>query len=91
MVPVRAKVFIGDLHPGEIAIELYFGLLDSKGLIIGGEIVSLDSFKEVSSGLYNFSGEIECRFCGRQGFMLRVMPKHRELGAVYMPGLLLWG
>ncbi|HTY21038.1 MAG TPA: glycosyltransferase family 1 protein [Geobacteraceae bacterium] len=91
MVPVRAKVFIGDLHPGEIAIELYFGLLDSKGSIVGGEIVSLDSFKEISSGLYNFSGEIECRFCGRQGFMLRVMPKHRELGAVYMPGLLLWG
>jgi len=90
MVPVSAKVFIGDLPPGEIAIDLYFGLLDSMGSIVGGEIVSLDSVSELSPGLYWFSGEIECRFCGRQGFMLRVMPKHREMGAVYMPGLLIW-
>jgi starch phosphorylase len=91
VIPVSARVFIGDLHPAEIAVDLYFGLLDSRGSIIGGEIVSLDSVSELSSGLYSFSGEIECRFCGRQGFMLRVMPKHRELGAVYMPGLLIWG
>ncbi len=90
-VPVRAMVSIGNINPSEIAIDVYFGVLDSRGSIVGGELVSLDSIKEVSPGLYRFSGEIECRFCGRQGFMLRVMPNHPELGAVYEPGLLLWG
>jgi len=90
-VPVRANVIIGDIHPKEIAVDVYFGVLDSRGSIVGGEFVSLDSITEVATGLYQFSGEIECRFCGRQGFMLRVMPNHVELGRVYEPGLLLWG
>jgi starch phosphorylase len=90
-VPIRAKVFVGDISPGEVAVDVYFGVLDSRGSIIGGELVSLKSATDLGSGTYLFSGEIECRFCGRQGFMLRVMPKHSELGAVYEPGLLLWG
>ncbi|HEX2769366.1 MAG TPA: alpha-glucan family phosphorylase, partial [Geobacteraceae bacterium] len=90
-VPVRVKVFIGDVPPQEVAVDVYFGVLDSRGSIVGGELVSLSSVAELGPGLYRFSGEIECRFCGRQGFMLRVMPKHVDLGAVYEPGLLLWG
>jgi starch phosphorylase len=90
-VPVRAKVFIGDIPPKEVAVDVYFGVLDSRGSIIGGELVSLETSAELGNGLYQFSGAIECRFCGRQGFMLRVMPKHVALGAVYEPGLLLWG
>jgi starch phosphorylase len=91
IVPVSAKIHIGDILPEEVAVDVYFGLLDSRGSIIGGEIVSLNAAEEISKGLFSFSGEIECRFCGRQGFMLRVMPNHGELGTVYIPGLLLWG
>jgi glycogen phosphorylase len=90
-VPVRANVFIGGIQPKEIAVDIYSGVLDSRGFMEGGELVPLESITEISSGLYQFSGEIECRFCGRQGFMLRVMPNHVELGAIYEPGLLLWG
>jgi starch phosphorylase len=90
-VPVLANIFIGDINPKEIAVDIYFGVLDSRGVMVGGELVSLDSITGLTSGLYQFSGEIKCKFCGRQGFMLRVMPNHVELGAVYEPGLLLWG
>jgi starch phosphorylase len=90
-VPVQAKVFIGDIPPGEVAVDIYFGVLDSRGSIVGGELVSLKSVADLGSGTYLFSGELECRFCGRQGFMLRVMPKHLELGTVYEPGFLIWG
>jgi starch phosphorylase len=34
---------------------------------------------------------MECRFCGRHGFMLRVMPRHKTLGNIYEPGYLIWG
>jgi starch phosphorylase len=90
-VPVLANVFIGGINPEEIAVDIYSGVLNSRGFIDGGELVSLDSITELTSGLYRFSGEIKCRFCGRQGFMVRVMPNHAELGAIYEPGLLLWG
>ncbi|HEX9024726.1 MAG TPA: alpha-glucan family phosphorylase, partial [Geobacteraceae bacterium] len=90
-VPISAKVHTGEIPPGEVAVDVYFGVLDSRGAIVGGELVSLESTADLGGGVHLFSGEIECRFCGRQGFMLRVMPRHAELGAVYEPGFLLWG
>jgi starch phosphorylase len=91
MIPVKTRVFIGDIPPGDIAVDVYFGILDSRGNIIGGELVRLEPSEEISRGMYLFTGEIESRFCGRHGFLIRVMPKHAGLGAVYEPGLILWG
>ncbi|KAB0671687.1 glycosyltransferase family 1 protein [Oryzomonas sagensis] len=91
LVPVSAKVFLGDLPVEDVAVEGYFGVLDSTGNIQGGETVPLERVTPAGTGLYQFSGTIECRFCGRHGFMLRVMPRHKVLGNVYEPGYLLWG
>jgi starch phosphorylase len=91
LVPVSAKVFLGDIPVEDVAVEGYFGVLDSTGNIQGGETVPLDNVVPAGNGLYLFNGEIECRFCGRHGFMLRVMPRHKVLGNVYEPGFLLWG
>jgi len=89
-LPIKVRITPGEIPLSEIAVEVYFGVLDSRGTIMGGEIVPLepDAGKE-SHG--HFGGELECRFCGRHGFMLRVMPRHPELGTVYDPGLILWG
>jgi len=91
MITVRSRIRIGEIPLTDIAVEAYFGVLDSRGSIIGGELVSLEPAGEYAPGAYHFNGTIECRFCGRHGFLLRVMPKHRELGPVYEPGLLCWG
>ena len=91
MIPITSKVFVGEIQPDDVAVDVYFGVLDSRGNIVGGELVPLKPAEQLSRGLYLFSGEIECRFCGRHGLMIRVMPKHGKLGAVYEPGLILWG
>jgi starch phosphorylase len=91
MIPITSKVFVGEIQPDDIAVDVYFGVLDSRGNIVGGELVPLKPAEQLGRGLYLFSGEIECRFCGRHGLMIRVMPKHGKLGAVYEPGLILWG
>jgi starch phosphorylase len=91
MIPITSKVFVGEIQPDDVAVDVYFGVLDSRGNIVGGELVPLKPAEQLSRGLYLFSGEIECRFCGRHGLMVRVMPKHVKLGAVYEPGLILWG
>ncbi|MCM2359411.1 MAG: glycosyltransferase family 1 protein [Geobacteraceae bacterium] len=91
MIPIRARLFTGEIPLTEIAVDAYFGVLDSRGAIVGGELVPLEPAGEYGPGAHHFAGEIECRFSGRHGFMLRVMPKHPELGAIYEAGLLLWG
>ncbi|HEY6838801.1 MAG TPA: alpha-glucan family phosphorylase, partial [Geobacteraceae bacterium] len=90
-LPISAQVFLGEIPLDEVAVEVYFGVLDSRGAIVGGELITLEPDDGTGRGSYRFSGVIECRFCGRQGFLLRIMPNHRELGPVYEPGLLLWG
>ena len=90
-IPVRAKVFLGDIPLDAVSVESYCGVLDSRGAIVGGELVPLAPAGEYAPGGYHYTGAIECRFCGRHGFLLRVMPKHPELGVVYEPGVLLWG
>ena len=90
-LPLRVQVFLGDILPDEVLVEGYFGVLDNQGNVRGGETVALTEVEPLESGLYRFSGELECRFCGRYGFMVRVMPRHRQLGPVYEPGCMTWG
>jgi starch phosphorylase len=89
-LPIKVRITAGQIPLSEIAVEVYFGVLDSRGTIMGGEIIPLEPADgPEESG--HFGGELECRFCGRHGFMLRVMPRHPELGTVYATGLILWG
>lgn len=90
-LPVSVTVRLGGLKPDEVAVEGYFGVLDNQGVIRGGEVVPLSVTETLENGCYRFAGDLECRFCGRYGFMVRVMPRHGELGLIYEPGYLIWG
>ncbi len=91
LLPVSARVFLGEIPADEVAVEGYFGVLDSKGNIQGGETIRLKHSSDLGNGLHQFDGEMECRFCGRHGFMTRIMPRHKVLGNIYEPGYLIWG
>ena len=67
-------------------MDVYFGVLDSRGNIVGGELVPLSPTEQPGQGKYLYSGEIECRFCGRHGLMIRVMPRHAILGTSLRTG-----
>ena len=90
-IPIDARVALGELELDEVAVEGYFGVLDSTGVIQGGESVTLEHVSALGNAVHQFAGRIECRFCGRHGFMLRVMPRHKLLGTIYESGYLLWG
>lgn len=90
-LPVSVRVRLGTILPDEVAVEGYFGVLDNQGIIRGGEIVPLSVSETLENGRYRFNGDLQCRFCGRYGFMVRVMPQHKELGLIYEPGYLVWG
>jgi starch phosphorylase len=91
IVPVSAHVALGEIPADEVAVEGYFGVLDPTGNIEGGETVELKMNSILGQGRFEFSGAFECRFCGRHGFMLRIMPRHKILGNIYEPGYLIWG
>jgi starch phosphorylase len=91
LVPVSARIALGDIPVDHVAVEGYFGVLDSTGNIQGGETVTLEMKSDLGGGIYQFGGSFECRFCGRHGFMLRIIPHHAVFGNIYEPGYLIWG
>lgn len=90
-VPVSARIDLGSIAVGDVSVEGYFGILDPSGTILVGETVSLEQTHEIGNGIHEFCGSLECRFCGRHGFMLRVTPHHKVLGNIYEAGYLIWG
>jgi starch phosphorylase len=90
-VPVSARIALGGIPVEHVSVEGYFGVLDSTGNIQGGETVTLEKKSDLGGGVYQFGGLFECRFCGRHGFMLRIIPHHAIFGTIYEPGYLIWG
>jgi len=89
-VQVEARIGIGEIPLEELSVRVYFGILNARDIIIDGEFAPLHPVEQVGTDLHRFSGEIECRTCGRQAFVIQVLPKHPHIGPVYERGLILW-
>jgi starch phosphorylase len=90
IIPVKARIHLGQIPYSDVAVTAYFGVLDSKGNIVGGELVSMVRKNELSPGLHLFEADLECRFCGRHGYLIRISPSHPVHGPIYEPGYLTW-
>ena len=91
---VKALVKLGQVHPDNVSIQIYHGKTDSWGNISDGTAVEMchqhaDSDIE-HSGEYWFTGIITCTTSGRQGFAVRLLPKHPDMTNPYELGLILW-
>jgi starch phosphorylase len=88
---VQAQVYLGELKPTDVAVELYFGLLDAEGLIGQGQVLPTLIAQSKGMGTYVFAGAITCQSSGRHGYALRIVPHHEDLGNPFEMGLILWG
>ncbi|MGQ9598336.1 MAG: alpha-glucan family phosphorylase [Anaerolineae bacterium] len=88
---VQAQVYLGELKPTDVAVELYYGPLNAEGLIIKGEALPMLTAQSKGEGRYIFVGAITCRTSGRHGYALRIVPAHEDLAGPFEMGLILWG
>jgi starch phosphorylase len=89
-IQVQARIGVGEIPLEELSVKAYFGILNAHDHIVDGKLATLHPVEQLGADLHRYSGEIECDVCGRQAFVIQVMPKHPEKGAVYEPGLILW-
>ncbi|MRR05622.1 MAG: glycosyltransferase family 1 protein [Deltaproteobacteria bacterium] len=89
-IQVQARIGVGEIPLEELSVKAYFGILNAQDHIVDGKLASLHPVEQLGADLHRYSGEIECDVCGRQAFVIQVMPKHPKKGAVYEPGLILW-
>lgn len=87
---VHARVRLGSLLPSDVACDLYYGPLDAEGEFADRATVPMRDTGG-ADGVYHFSGRLTCRFNGRIGLSVRVVPHHPQLTSPYTLGLAAWG
>jgi starch phosphorylase len=89
-VSVKARIYLGGLTSQELGVELYYGALSSKGEIEEPRRLLMEPCgAEGQTALY--CAEAACDRTGRQGYTIRVLPRHKALVHPFLPGLVKWG
>jgi starch phosphorylase len=92
---VEANVSLGPLNPDEVTVELYHGPLDANEAIATASrtpMMKLSTLEKKAPEfpIHTYSGKIVVQSCGRQGFAIRVLPKHASVNIRMEPGLIRW-
>ena len=87
---VRSQVKLGSIDASDVAVELYYGPVDSEGKISSAEAVPMEHVGPGSDDFEIFQGKIPCRRSGLCGFIVRVVPFHSDLVSMYDAGVICW-
>jgi len=88
-IPVVVEMELGDLKPGDVAVELYHGQVNDQEVITNAHTEQMEVHKS-SNSTHLYKGKIVCQYAGRYGFALRVVPGHHALSHRLLPGLIVW-
>jgi len=90
---VTAKVYLNDLTPDDVIVQVYYGQLDARGEIIeeDGETMDMKPPKEAEDdGAYLFSARLAYDTSGERGLSVRILPNHEHLDSPFQLGLIKW-
>jgi starch phosphorylase len=89
-VHFSARVFMGNLTPDDLRIELYAGPLNAHGQIIQPIITEMQPMrKEKDSYVFEVKA-IPCCGSGQHGYTARVVPRHPDSRHPFALGLVAW-
>ncbi len=89
-VQVEALIDLPDVKPEDVTVQLYCGPTSAAGAIDNPQALVMEYAKQLAPNRHVFTGRIECRTSGRQGFAIRVLPGNADLATPFEPGLILW-
>jgi starch phosphorylase len=87
---VEALLDLSDIDPKEVQVQLYAGPINATGQIESPTSRTMTYVKQLAPGRHVFTGTIECRTSGRQGYAVRVLPGYADMATPFEPGLITW-
>ncbi len=75
---VFVEVFLGELRPDEVEVELYFGKLKGLDHIQKSDIKKMEVHQDKGNGSYIYKCVVTCIESGRFGFNVRILPSGDE-------------
>ena len=86
---VTSEVYLGELQPGEVDVELYYGHLKALEEVSASHIEQMTVLEDRGDGNYLYGCELACEISGRFGYTVRVAPRGDER-IKSTPKLLVW-
>jgi starch phosphorylase len=87
---VRARIFLDDIQPQEVTVQVYEGRLDSQRAIVEPNPVEMTPERSERPGEWTYGAHVVCRSAGRHGYVFRILPRHDDLANPHDPGLVFW-
>jgi starch phosphorylase len=87
---IGADVFLHQLQPEDVDVELYFGPLTFEGEFTERETLPMNATSTDGKGNHHFEGEIPCSRTGKYGLTIRIMPTRKKMETPYSTGLVIW-
>lgn len=69
---VETEVYLADLSPEEVKVEVFYGQVDSDNNIVNGTSEEMEMVEKLSNGNYKYTQKVECDTSGRFGLTARV-------------------
>lgn len=84
---VRAYVSLGELDPGDVAVQVAYGHVSEADELSAVKHADLALAESFEGGRHAFAGEVRLEESGAFGYTVRVVPKHEHLVSVADTGL----
>ncbi|MDR2161886.1 MAG: alpha-glucan family phosphorylase [Desulfovibrio sp.] len=89
-VTVTARVFLADIPPEYIRLEIYSGTLGQDDSFADRTLRTMEPDGPTSDGWQRYKGTLPAEQTGRLGFTVRAMPVHPSLPIPHSLGLIRW-
>ncbi len=86
----HAQVFLGEVRPEDVCVQLYVGLVNPKGELAQGEPVVMRVSEALDEGRYLYVADAMCGMSGLHGYTVRVLPYHDDLTTLFQRGFIRW-
>ncbi|MDD2403909.1 MAG: glycosyltransferase family 1 protein [Lentisphaerae bacterium] len=86
---VSIKVYLADLKPEEVDVEIYYGPVNVHNTITSSNFVLMKTYKELGDGNYLYTHKMVCDIAGRFGMTGRITP-FGDRWTHSIPGFMKW-
>jgi starch phosphorylase len=84
-----AHIELGELSPEDVTVELYYGRITAEETFDDPQRTVME-VSEKKGNRYIYNVKVQCRQTGRQGYTVRVLPRHQALVHPFLPDLIKW-
>jgi len=87
---VAISVSLGEISPGNVKVQVYYGRLDANDHIDNPQVEDMTLVESQDSGICNYSAHLKILEGGEYGYTFRILPYHPQAINVFEPGLVRW-